>query len=330
MPREKKHTESLYQNIREIKTFYDRELNKYKNERHPGHDQIRRLNKYGAQINKCIKSGGLNYNNIDDLIKYNKAVDTENIYTNKVGKHVLDWQNDEPSRKSMEKFTQMIMQNDLRKLEYFRVMAKKNPSAQMQMKDVMALPVPLVREGTLEDAKNLRRNINQLAKRLEATGSSFHNDSAEAKKMKEAVKKLNETLHSKGVSRELIGKQLEDLNKASMDYVKAKGVGKQYSKGGQERMDIALDICSLSSDFMNVFASKERIKQIEANEKKFLSMNRNMKRHSAKRTSLSKNGVLDFMNDNLEKYNPETKKQIIKETKAKIKEEKVLENDFSL
>ena len=71
----KKYTEGLYQNILQIKTFYDKETEKYNGRRHPGHNQIRSLNEYGDRINRYIKKGGVNFNNIDQLIKYNKAVD---------------------------------------------------------------------------------------------------------------------------------------------------------------------------------------------------------------------------------------------------------------
>ena len=94
-----------------------------------------------------------------------------------------------------------------------------------------------------------------------------------------------------------------------MSYIKAKGVGKQISGLGKTRMALALSICNLSSDFMDVYASKERINEIQTNETAYLG-------HEA----MSKNGVLGYRKDNLGKY----------KASALEKEEKVVEDGMEL
>ena len=94
-----------------------------------------------------------------------------------------------------------------------------------------------------------------------------------------------------------------------MNYIRAKGVGKQISGMGKTRMALALSICNLSSDFMDVYASSKRIEQIKLMEETYLG-------HEA----MSKNGVLAYRKDNLGKY----------KASALEKEEKVVEDDMAL
>ncbi|MBR5306061.1 MAG: hypothetical protein IKU47_03975 [Oscillospiraceae bacterium] len=79
----------------------------------------------------------------------------------------------------------------------------------------------------------------------------------------EALKNTLETPW-KEVNESIVGEQLEALQDASMNYVMAKGVGRQSSKLGKDRMELGLDLAATSSKFMNKYASAERIKEVEA------------------------------------------------------------------
>ena len=111
----KKHrVEGIYQNILEIKTFYDKEIAKKKEE----HSNIIALDAYGRLINEYIqKNTRITSMSIDKLLEANKKVDTQNIFTKGADGQDLKWVNSEYSRTAMEKFTQMIMKNDLKKFE---------------------------------------------------------------------------------------------------------------------------------------------------------------------------------------------------------------------
>ena len=67
-----------------------------------------------------------------------------------------------------------------------------------------------------------------------------------------------------------------------MKYVKAKGVGMQSSELGKERMDIALDLCSTATDYMDCYISEERKLAVADFEK------------DAIKKEISKDGTLDY------------------------------------
>ena len=60
----------------------------------------------------------------------------------------------------------------------------------------------------------------------------------------------------------------EELQAASMDYITDKGVEKQSTQRGIDRMDAALDICRISAAGMDYFMSKERAKEVQDFQKK--------------------------------------------------------------
>ena len=80
--------------------------------------------------------------------------------------------------------------------------------------------------------------------------------------MKTAIQAVNQMLKKGGKAEEL-GTCVEALQAASMDYIKAKGVGTQVTGRGIERMDAALDICGLAADSMKFFISKERRTELD-------------------------------------------------------------------
>ena len=63
-------------------------------------------------------------------------------------------------------------------------------------------------------------------------------------------------------------------------------------------------------------------------EKKFLDKNKHLNMNNKHIKNISKNGILEFMKDDLNKYSPETNKQKVKT--EKVKTEKVMEPEMSL
>ena len=86
--------------------------------------------------------------------------------------------------------------------------------------------------------------------------------------MKAALNALNKNLNKDFPDTELLGRQLEALHFTAMDYIAEKGVGMQSSKLGQDRMDFALDLCSMASDQMDFYASSKRKEQVREFERK--------------------------------------------------------------
>ena len=74
-------------------------------------------------------------------------------------------------------------------------------------------------------------------------------------------------INGRGIDSFDIGSKIEALQKSAMEYAQAKGVGEQYSKRGQARMYAALDMCDEMSEYMGIYASKERMKDIQNFEK---------------------------------------------------------------
>ena len=55
-----------------------------------------------------------------------------------------------------------------------------------------------------------------------------------------------------------------------MDYVQAKGVGRQSTQLGKDRMDLGLDLADVSSEFMDKFISSKRLEAVEKFEKEVM------------------------------------------------------------
>ena len=213
---------------------------------------------------------------MSDLIKNETAVDKENLknimkscsdtYRNNLfDSKSLKWDANEQSRRAIATFSNMMLKNDFKKMEYYGSCCNtKDPAEKVTFKKMLDMPLPKLREHTSEDISMLSTIISTLAYTLNNTESILHANSAEYKNMKAAVVSLNEYLSkNKGKDPQKIGKHLETIQAASMEYVQAKGVGTQATQFGRNRMSAVMRICEISTDYMDCFASEDRVKEIE-------------------------------------------------------------------
>ena len=167
--------------------------------------------------------------------------------------------------KAQNKFSRMLLKIDQKKLEYYSECLDK-ANKPILLRDVFDAPTPVTKTATEADMNDLVKKAKELSEKLNRADSILHVDSSEFKAMKNALKALNQGL-MQGVEPAELGGRLEALQAASMNYVKAKGVGMQATQLGKDRMDVALDICNLSVDYMDFYTSNERRKEVEDFEK---------------------------------------------------------------
>lgn len=273
MPKKTGSLEGLYHNMKIVRAFVKEELGQ--EELSPeARKKLSNLDNYGAIIGNYIRLQDkadaerakgwqtedklVNFHSIETLLKGYGEVDLDEIFTKKEE----NWKYTESTRKAMEKFTKLLMDNELKKFQYFQAMCNTNEFAAATMKDIMSWPLPKAREADKDDPKRLKQNLGRMIQRLKQADSALHRDSGEFKDMKKALIELYKITQKGNPSKDDIGRGLEKLHDATMRYIKEKGVGMQGSKLGKARMDTALDICGLSADFMDVFASPERIKEV--------------------------------------------------------------------
>lgn len=220
---------------------------------------------YGGWLAKYFKGYDTNKIRTVDRVSLGKII-AVNDYTQRNNPFVNEgdkytWTND-PGAKAIGKFTSILLKNDMRKLEYYRDCLTKTDQP-LDLKTVLDTPTPVIKKATGIDMDNLAKKTKELLGRLNEADSFLHVNSAEFKKMKTALKSLNEGLSDVMDPNEL-GSRLEALQEASMEYVQAKGVGMQSTEFGIDRMSAALDICEMSSDYMDFYASKKRCAQVKA------------------------------------------------------------------
>lgn len=168
------------------------------------------------------------------------------------------------SSNAIMKFKQIIMDNDYRKLQYLNSLPE-DALEKIEPKNINDVRLPMNEKATRRDYNELKNSIDALAKRMEELDANRHVNSSEFKKMKEAVNALRETLKENWNEEQnsLVGEKLEALQGASMDYVQAKGVGRQYTTLGKDRMTLGLDLAEISSLYMDKFASQKRLEKVE-------------------------------------------------------------------
>lgn len=151
------------------------------------------------------------------------------------------------------------------------------------MLDVLRMPLPQKSRSNMgEMNQTWETQLKPLAERLKKLDDNLHVNSSEFNKMKSVMKKIEKGMTNGSLTTDQYGKLIEGLQEASMKYIEAKGVGKQSSTFGQDRMDLALDLCSVSSDLTDNFASPERRQQVAAFEKEAFG------------TEISQNGVFNY------------------------------------
>lgn len=219
---------------------------------------------------------------LSQLIKKNQNIAEYNVFD----RPTLKWSS-EASVNAIKKFTEIVVENDYKKFQYYHECLrvgnthKIKPVKGIPLKEVLDRPLPTLEDPTPQDKTELTNSVKNLLQRLNNADTRMHRNSSEFKAMKAALNSLNEGLKS-GVEPEEIGSRLEALQATSMEYVKAKGVGRQSSQLGIDRMDIALDICKMSAEKMSKYASKLRISEIQQFEKDTFGMD------------ISKNGQFDY------------------------------------
>ncbi len=218
-------------------------------------------------------------NILDKLIRNSHSISEGNIFTIEA----LKW-NSEAGANAMKKFTKMIVENDLKKYQYYQECLKAPSFKGMELEKVLERPLPKLKNPEPIDKENLTNAMAELSEKLDNADAVMHRDSKEYKAMKAAVKSLNEALAT-NLSENEIGSRLEALQAASMKYVKAKGVGMQSSDLGKERMDIALDLCATATNYMDCYASEARMQEIHEFEKDVVGK------------EFSKDGTFDYTAD---------------------------------
>ena len=210
------------------------------------------------------KEKGITREEINQLAANNKAISTLPLHCGKYYKYGSQ------SSSALEKYQEIIMANDYKKLQYinrFPASALKN----ITLKDINNVSLPKSDYSYERDYNNLKSQMRKLEKRLDKLDANRHVNSIEFRRMKAAVKALNKELAKSwtGGGND-IGNYLDAVQETSMDYVQAKGVGRQSSQLGKDRMDLGLDLAQVSSEFMDKFISQKRAKAVEKFEKEVM------------------------------------------------------------
>ena len=225
------------------------------------HKQYGNFLLYEKNMNKLFDSNELiGKDTLNNLLNLNKDTQKNTLFNNPK----IKW-NSEAGAKAMQKFTNMVLKNDQKKLEYYRdCLAKSNKP--IRLKDVLDCPTPVTRKATKADLKDLTQKVRDLSEKLTKTESLTHINSPEFKAMKRALNSLNQGL-TNGLSPHELGSRLEALQHTSMVYATTKGIGMQSTQRGKERLDLALDLCGLSAEHMDFYASKERRADLDSFER---------------------------------------------------------------
>ena len=244
---------------RKLKSMYDKAAEKAKPEHHKENEQFQ---VYAKRLYELFESNEvIGKDTLEELIGNNETARSVSLFDNPD----LKWSS-ETGAKAMKKFVDLVLKNDQKKLEYYKKCLKQTDKP-LQLKDVLDAPTPEPRIAYKEDIKAMAAKMKALEDKLSKTDGLLHTNSVEFEAMKSALKAVNQGF-ANGIDASELGSRLEALQAASMEYVKAKGVGTQVTQRGIDRMDAALDICSLAADGMDCFTSKERRAEIKDFEEK--------------------------------------------------------------
>ena len=244
---------------RKLKSMYDKAAEKAKPEHHKENEQFQ---VYAKRLYELFESNEvIGKDTLEELIDNNETARSVSLFDNPD----LKWSS-ETGAKAMKKFVDLVLKNDQKKLEYYKKCLKQTDKP-LQLKDVLDAPTPEPRIAYKEDIEAMAVKMKALEDKLSKTDGLLHTNSVEFEAMKSALKAVNQGF-AKGIDASELGSRLEALQAASMEYVKAKGVGTQVTQRGIDRMDAALDICSLAADGMDCFTSKERRAEIKDFEEK--------------------------------------------------------------
>lgn len=269
--------------------LYKEFVQKYRDIKVKLHDEYDHYRNYASHLVSFLGSKKKKTNPVTptakDLLKLmeeNKSLRERNVFGHSEPSY--NWTAKEPARKAMEKFSNMLLKNDYKKMQYAAALLQiENPKKKIEMLDVLRMPLPQKSRSTMvEMHQTWETQLKPLAERLKKLDDNLHVNSSEFNKMKSVMKKIEKGMTKGSLTTDQYGKLIEGLQEASMKYIEAKGVGKQSSTFGQDRMDLALDLCSVSSDLTDNFASPERRQQVAAFEKEAFG------------TEISQNGVFNY------------------------------------
>ena len=226
------------------------------------HKQNKIFQVYAKSLYELLRSNEtIGKDTLEELIDKNRTAQKTEFFD----ASFLKW-NSEAGAKAMKKFTDLVLKNDQKKLQYGKKCFKQT-NIPIKLQDLLDAPTPEPNIAYKDDIKDLATKMKALEEKLSKTESLLHSNSSEFKAMKTAIKAVNQGL-AKGIDASELGSRLETLQAASMNYVKAKGVGMQVTQRGIDRMDAALDICSLASDNMDCFTSEKRRAEVRDFEEK--------------------------------------------------------------
>ena len=160
-------------------------------------------------------------------------------------------------------------------MQYFSKLSEKGINKEVSLKEILDAPTPVKKVENeryqWHKVDDLYKYTKKMLENMEKTEFLLHKNSKEYEAMKAALKDLYSTSSKNNSRRDIdsfdIGSKVEALQTVAMEYAQAKGVGEQYSKRGQARMYAALDMCAEMSEYMDIYASKERMKDIQDFEK---------------------------------------------------------------
>lgn len=230
-------------------------------------DNFEAFKNYTVQMQKFYndKKKTFTRNEIDQLMANNKEVRKLDIFHD-IAKYGKEGKN------AIYKFTQLMMENDYKKLQYIKSLPS-SALGKVNMEQLNKVSLPRSEHAHEVDFDKLKKNVKALAERLKETDANRHVNSLEFRRMKNAMNALSQTLSKPfggpdSTHKYDIGEKLEALQAAAMDYVKAKGVGRQSSQLGKDRMALALDIIEKTGEGMDKFASRERLHEVSEFEEK--------------------------------------------------------------
>ena len=249
---------------------YNAQLNKYKINHY---NKYMPLFSYNKQLfNLFNENKPIDKNNMSLLMDGCSRAYKENLFNENLAvvtdNNKLKWETDFSSRSAIKRFSDMLLKNDFNKMEYYKACyAQKKPVQTVTYQQLFNAPLPPKYEANDSHLEKLTTRASAWAKAVRNSDSKLHRNSAEYENMKSAVLALDEYCQKGNSDPTEIGKYLEEIQAASMTYVKAKGVGNQSSTMGKQRMNFALTFCEGSVEFMDIYASKDRIAEVKQFEK---------------------------------------------------------------
>lgn len=120
-----------------------------------------------------------------------------------------------------------------------------------------------------EELESFSAHIHDAMNDLEAVDDNLHINSPSFRSMKNALIDLHKALRTdyklEENEKELldIGDKIEKLHKASLDYIKEKGIGNQYTIMGKARIYLGMALSTVTSDELMFLPSRERMKKCD-------------------------------------------------------------------